>query len=194
MVLYGQRQRPTNPIFNSLIDGITRDNIQRRYEDGTHALFMEYLDQLEGLTYNAIEHIIDNDQELIQRVIHDFIGFEDAHYDDPTEPLNVNVGEYLYDLLGDDDTQNPLYHVCPNIIDTTINEFIQTTQSVILDRRTPYTDTHKTSILLDYIASIMYWYGTAWLLEWSNNELEQRHLQNNTDNTDDETIEILEDD
>ena len=170
-----ERQRPTEPI-TSLIDGITRENIQRRFEGFIHKIFIEYLDWLEGLTDTELDRIRDGDRALITQIIYHFCMFEDNPNED--DELDINVGDCLTELMGD---HNPLEFIDDNVIDDVVRLFITTTQSSILDRRLTYTDTDKHETFIRYISSIMYWMGTVWLLEWTRNELQRRMTQNHTD-------------
>lgn len=177
--IVNQRPRPTNPLLNSVIDGINRQNIQSRFERIVKTLLTDYLNQLEGLTYEMIERIRDGDIELSNEILSSFImTIED---DEEQNELVSIIGEYLYDIIGDD-AENPLNHIDNNIIDDIVITFIQTTQSVILNRRTIYINSSKINILLDYISSIQYWFGNPILLEWSRNELLRRVVENHDAN------------
>jgi hypothetical protein len=165
--------------MNSLIDNITRENIQRRYEEGTRLLFSQYLDQLEGLTNDAIYRILENDRDLSIMVIRDFCIYNETDYTDEHDS-SVNVGEYLNNLL-EITTENPVRHICNNTIDDVVRPFIQTTKSSILERHITYTDTDTYDIFVNYITSIMYWFGNPWLLEWCRSEIQRRMTE-----TDDE--------
>jgi hypothetical protein len=176
-------QRPTNLLLNSVIDGATRQNIQSRFEGIVKTWLNDYLNQLDGLTYNMIERIRDGDIELSKEVLDGFIMITDD--DEQNNELVSIIGEYIYDIIGDD-LQNPLEHIDNNIIDDIVIPFIQTTQSVILDQRTPYLNTDKTQIFIDYISSIMYWFGNPTLLTWCQNELLHRFMENHEEHTTDE--------
>lgn len=187
-----QRPRPTNPLLNSVIDGVNRQNIQTRFERVAKTLLIDYLNQLEGLTYGMIESIRDGNIDLSRDILSGFVMITDD--DEEEHELVSIIGEYLYDIIGDD-AQNPLHHIDNNIIDDIVIPFIQTTQSVIVNHQHTYINTSKTNIFIDYIASIQYWFGNPTLLEWCRNELLRRvvenHDENITDDVDeDEIIEI----
>lgn len=178
------RQRPTEPMLTSLIDGITRENIQRKFEGFIRLVFIQYLDQLEGLTYTDMELIRDGDRALITQIIYEFCMYEDNPNED--DELDVNVGTHLCHLI---EYHNPFGFIDDNIIDEVVRPFITTTQSSILDRRITYTDTDEHETFIRYISSIMYWFGTPWLLEWTRNELQRQLTQNHEDTMNDDDAE-----
>jgi hypothetical protein len=170
-------QRPTNQLLNGVIDGVTRENIQSRFEEVVKTLLTEYLNDLEGLTYQTIEQIRDGNIATTQNILTSFIMLtNDADADDPTNLITI-ISEFLHDIVCDN-TQNPLHHICNNIIDDTIIPFISTTHSVIRQQQTRYLNTTPKLIFIDYISCIMYWFGTPYLLEWCRNELHRRMLEN----------------
>ena len=170
-----QRQRPTNQLLNGVIDGVTRENIQSKFEEMVTKLLTEYLNDLDELTNETIESIRDGNIELSSDILSGFVTIIDD--DEEENELVSIIGEYLYDIIGDD-AQNPLHHIDNNIIDDIAIPFIQTTQSVILNHQHIYLTTSKTPIFIDYIASINYWFGNPTLLDWCRNELNRRMLEN----------------
>ena len=174
-----QRPRPTNVMLNQLTQNITRENIQQRFQTAFRNELQRpngYLGFCEGLTYADLTDICSEDmnicQPIISQVMSGFIQITDDE-DSTDGELNYIVGEWLFEIIGDD-FNNPLYHICDNIIDDTIKPFIQTTHSVILNRPIPYNHTHKTTILIDYVGCIIYWYATPWIREWAREELRLR--------------------
>ena len=72
-----QRPRPTNPLLNSVIDGVNRQNIQTRFERVAKTLLIDYLNQLEGLTYGMIESIRDGNIDLSRDILSGFVMITD---------------------------------------------------------------------------------------------------------------------
>jgi len=178
-----QRQRPTHPMMSSLVDGITRENIQRRFETNIKVELQKeggFFDWFEGLTYEELENICSTDiticQPIIEQILNNFIQIVDDDYDG----VDYICDDWLEQIV-DDDNNNPLHHICSNIIDNEIKLFISITQSAMLNTRVVYTSTCKTDILISYIGSIIYWKGCPWLKEWAQRELTRRQTEVNED-------------
>ena len=190
-----QRPRPTNPLLRALTYGVNRDNIESRFKDLVKQLFRDYLvNDCDGLTTNDIERIRDGDMDITESVINGFVRVvnadecDDGDMDEGT--MTWGVGEYLIEIIGNRD-ENPLYFIDPNALDE-IPIFITTTKSVILE----HTSTEpmrecQIGILIEYIGSIMYWFGLSYLVDWGREELLRRMIQNHDENiADDDVIEI----
>lgn len=190
-----QRPRPTNPLLLQLTYGITRDNIQRRFEDLVKQLVCDYLDECEGLTINNIERIIDGDNDIIEELLNGLIRVVYADECDDVEmadgTMTWGIGDYLTDIIGNRD-ESPLYFIDDNALDE-IPIFIGTTKSVIMGHQyTHPINRCKLCMLIEYVCSIIYWFGRPYLLEWCRDQLQIRLIENHNEHTteDDEIIEI----
>jgi hypothetical protein len=181
---------PTHRMMTGLTTDITRENIQRKFEIAIKTELFRgdgFFSTLE-LTDEDLSKICNNDivicNPLIQPILHSFIKI--VYSDDDGNNSEFLISDYLYNIIGENHN-NPLLHICNNIIDDVVKVFISVTKSAIHDTRVVYNETCKTSNLIEYIACIMYWFGSVWLKQWSNAELiTRRSVEDNADATDEE--------
>jgi hypothetical protein len=164
-------------------DIITVENFEQKFIKMVEIMFLDYLLDLDipDEDMRIIRNSPGERMPLLEDIVTNFATIVDD--DDGLGPI---IGPWLYYLLTKDGcgNENVLYFVTDDVVNE-IKIFIGVTHSTILKKTTKYNNTELTEVLIDFIACITYWYGIAWLLKWSKNEMVRRFTYKHLETVDD---------